>query len=353
MGVRKPRSAREPLFPAMQSNEEKAPPEHTELRARLAPSPTGALHLGNLSTSWLTWLHTRTHGGTLLLRIEDIDEVRCSDDAIGSMIKDLRWCGIDWDEGYGIDADVARWRQSYRKERYERALELLRSREEAYACTCSRREVREALGAPHERFDPGLTYPGTCAWRSASDVPEEDHAWRFRAEGFIEHNDEIFGHLSGDIARAPGDIVIRRRDGLFGYHLAVVVDDLEMGINHVSRGADLLESVLIQRALRAALGGDSFATAHFPVLHDASGARLSKRDGSLGLEALREAGWTRELLLGGLCVLWGWTDNIAPHTPEDALRRFDTATLRQEALIVPDAFFEGPGVYAEWIAQND
>lgn len=328
-------------------------PHTTRLRARLAPSPTGSLHLGNLSTSWLTWLHTRSHGGTLLLRIEDIDEVRCSDDAIRSMIADLHWCGIDWDEGYGVDDDATPWRQSYRKERYERALERLREQEQAYACTCTRREVREALRAPHERFDPGLTYPGTCAGRRAGEVPEEDHAWRFRATGVIEHTDEVFGHLAGDIARAPGDIIIRRRDGLFGYHLAVVVDDLEMGINHISRGADLLESVLIQRALRSALGGTAFATAHFPVLHDAEGARLSKRDGSLGLDALRDVGWTRELLLGGLCALWGWVDTVEPHTPADALRRFDTATIRHETLIVPDAFFEGPGAYAEWIANHD
>lgn len=327
-------------------------PPPRPLCARLAPSPTGALHLGNLSSSYLTWLHTRRHEGRLLLRIEDIDEARCDEGSLGKLIEDLRWCGLDWDGGFAADDHPDIWRQSQRKALYEDALASLKKSELAYACTCSRREVREALSAPHEAFDPGLAYPGTCAGRRAADTPVSPHAWRYRARGRVTHDDEIFGLQSGDIARAPGDVVVRRRDGLFAYQLAVVVDDIEMGVNHVSRGVDLLESVLVQRALRADLGGDAFASAHFPVLHDHRGARLSKRDGSIGVDAMRAAGWTAPLLLGGLCVLWGWCDELDALRPSDALRRFDTATLRRRVINVPEEFFAGPAAFETWIEQQ-
>ncbi len=319
---------------------------------RLAPSPTGRLHVGNLSSSLLAWIQARASGGRLIMRIEDLDPPRCVPGAGEQILDDLRWLGLDWDEGPHVGGGRGPYVQSERHDRYAAAIDALRDRDLVYPCFCSRRDVEEVLSAPHERFDPRTQYPGTCselpgavAWERAD---REPHALRFRATGTIEHRDGVTGTLCEDIAVVPGDFVVRRKDGLYAYQLAVVVDDAEMGVSDVLRGRDLLDSTARQLALFDALRVPRPRTWHVPLLVDERGDRLAKRSAAVAREGLETAGWSAPALVGALARLWGWASEFVPTAVDDTLTLWAPQTLAAPTIRVPDALLAGPDEFARW-----
>ena len=234
---------------------------------RFAPSPTGAMHLGNARTALLAWLHSRSVGGRHLLRFEDLDRGRVRDWAYDATRRDLDWLGLDWDE---------ETRQSERLELYGEALARL----DTYPCTCTRKEVQAAVqasaGAPHGEES---VYTGTC--REHTSHPGRAAALRWRVpDTTVCASDALTGqelcqHLPGEV----GDFVLQRSDGAYAYHLAVVVDDALMGVTDIVRGADLWTATPRQLALQQTLGVPAPRYLHVPLMTDFGGARLAKRGG--------------------------------------------------------------------------
>ena len=234
------------------------------MRGRFAPSPTGPLHFGSLVAAIASWLDVRHAGGEWLVRIEDVDETRTVAGAADDILRALEAFGLHW------DGEVA-W-QSRRKALYEAALDRLRAAGLVYRCRCSRKEIADS----GLRGIEGAVYPGTC--RSLKLGAEAAGAERFIvAPGAVSFDDRVQGRITQDVARAVGDFVLKRRDGLHAYQLAVVVDDAEQAITHVVRGADLLQSTARQLLLQRALGYASPRYLHFPVATDAAGEKLSKQ----------------------------------------------------------------------------
>jgi glutamyl-tRNA synthetase len=269
---------------------------------RYAPSPTGDLHLGNLRTALAAWQHCRRLGGIFILRIEDIDGPRTVGGAEERIADDLRWLGLDWDEGPGACRPAGPYRQSERGAIYEAALEALAAKGLTYLCTCNRRDLREA-SAPHGPADglmapDGPIYPGVCRAKRTDEQASHPMgaATRLRTDGVgeIAFEDECLGPFTCDLASLSGDFVIRRRDCLWAYQLACAVDDALMGVTHVVRGLDLLTSTPRQIAIIRALGLPEPRYAHVPLVMDGAGRRMSKRDGSCSLRQLRSAGVTPE-----------------------------------------------------------
>ena len=280
-----------------------APPPPPVYRGRLAPSPTGYLHLGHARTFWTAQERARAAGGTLLLRNEDLDRARCRPEFVAAMLEDLRWFGCTWQEGPDCGGPHAPYDQSARLDLYRTAFDRLRAAGLVYPCTCSRRDIAESAGAPHESGVGGgdePLYSGRCrperldaaeqnrraAW------PRAGHSWRFRVPDGrrLQFIDTALGPQSAVAGETFGDFVVWRREDLPSYQLAVVVDDAAMGITEVVRGADLLVSTFRQLLLLEALGSPAPAYHHCPLLLDAAGQRLAKRHDSLSLRALRAAG---------------------------------------------------------------
>jgi glutamyl-tRNA synthetase len=270
--------------------------------ARYAPSPTGDLHLGNLRAALEAWRACRREGGVFILRIEDIDAPRVVAGSEARLIDDLRWLGIDWDEGPDVGGPAGPYRQSERHDLYEAALRRLEALDLTYLCTCSRKDLREA-SAPHAA--EASAYPGTCRDRPRHEQARHPGgaAHRFRPQRDesghrrIGFDDRRLGPQSFDLDRLCGDFIVRRRDGLWAYQLACALDDALMGVTHVLRGEDLLDSTPRQIALLRALGLPVPAYEHIPLVADAGGRRMSKRDGSDSLASLRRRGATREDVL--------------------------------------------------------
>jgi glutamyl-tRNA synthetase len=266
-------------------------------RGRLAPSPTGLLHLGHARTFWTAYERARDVSGTLILRNEDLDAQRARADYAAAMLKDLRWLGIEWQEGPDAGGSFGPYRQSERYALYRAAWERLRAGGWIYPCTCSRREVAAAVSAPHEDEDDEPVYSGRCR-PAAGAVAEADRPagvnWRFRiSDGeTITFEDSGTGKRSYVAGQDFGDFVIWRRDNVPTYQLACVVDDSAMRITEVVRGADLLKSTARQIPLYRGLGLAPPLWHHCPLLRDAAGQRLAKRTDALSLSALRERGLT-------------------------------------------------------------
>ena len=260
---------------------------------RYAPSPSGELHLGNLRTALEAWRDCRARGGIFILRVEDIDTPRIVPGAERQMIEDLRWLGLDWDEGPDVGGPAGPYRQSERVPFYAAALEQLAEAGLTYLCTCSRKDLREA-SAPHGPEGP--VYTGIC--RAADPVAQAGHpagaAERFRVDRApdVVFTDLRLGPQKFNLEDLCGDFIVRRRDGLWAYQLACALDDALMGVTHVWRGEDLLISTPRQIALLRALGLPLPAYGHLPLVRDALGRRMCKRDGSDSLRRLRQAGLT-------------------------------------------------------------
>ena len=293
-------------------------------RGRLAPSPTGLLHLGHARTFWKADERARNAAGVLILRDEDLDAQRARNEYAIAMLEDLRWLGIEWQEGPDVGGPFAPYRQSERYEIYRSAWERLRVGGWIYPCYCSRRslgtssrrELAAAAGAPHEDEsarggvdddstrarveaddDDEPIYPGRCrpASRAVTQAREPAGAnWRFRIPDgeTIRFEDSGMGTRSYVAGQAFGDFVMWRRDDVPAYQLACVVDDAAMQITEVVRGADLLKSTARQILLYRALGLAPPLWHHCPLLRDAQGERLAKRTDALSLRALRERGIT-------------------------------------------------------------
>ncbi len=266
---------------------------------RLAPSPTGLLHLGHARTFWTAQERARAAGGTLLLRNDDLDTARCRPEFVAAMQEDMRWFGLDWQEPMVT--------QSARIPLYRAALARMHSAGFIYPCTCSRRDVQQASAAPHEAaFNDEPIYPGTCrpenrllASRSspiAPPSPGDGVNWRFRVPDgeVLRFTDGQFGLQQAVAGRDFGDFLVWRKDDAPSYQLACVVDDAVMGITEVVRGADLLKSTFRQLLLYRALGLPAPAFHHCPLVADDQGARLAKRHDALALRTLREQGRTPE-----------------------------------------------------------
>ena len=273
----------------------------TLLRARLAPSPTGGLHVGNVRTLMLAWLSARAAGGAVILRIEDLDQARCRPEFTEQMLADLRWLGLDWDEGPDTGGPHAPYAQSERLDRYRDALAQLARMGLAYPCVCSRAEVAAAASAPHGSTGP--FYPGTCRDRfaDANDARQQtgrDPAWRFDSRRCPRVPWRDAFRPDAVMPDAVDDFVLWRADETPAYQLAVVVDDLAMGVTEVVRGNDLADSTPRQLALIQALGGQAPAYRHVPLVLDDTGRRLAKRTGATQVAELRRLGVRPEQLTG-------------------------------------------------------
>lgn len=269
-----------------------------EYRGRIAPSPTGYLHVGHALTFWRAQERARAAGGELILRVEDLDVARCRPEFYGALIEDLHWFGLRWDEGPDVDGAFAPYVQSKRRAFYLDAWEKLRSSGFLYPCGCSRKDVLAAALAPHDENDEPI-YPGTCrpdiqgaVVAANSDLPPRLPAginWRFRVPDReeMEFMDERLGGQAAIAAKDFGDFVAWRRDDVPAYQLAVVVDDAAMQITEVVRGEDLMLSTFRQLLIYRALKLPPPTFYHAPLILDKSGKRLAKRHAALSLRELR------------------------------------------------------------------
>jgi glutamyl/glutaminyl-tRNA synthetase len=270
-------------------------------RGRLAPSPTGLLHLGHARTFWMAQERARAHAGILVLRSEDLDRERCRAEFATAMIEDLRWFGFEWQEGPDVGGRYGPYQQSQRTEHYQAAFGRLRAGGYIYPCGCSRQDVLRALQAPHQGEEEPI-YPGTCRFEhqlpSTSGEPHPPSNWRFRVPdgetiAFVDGHGGPQQFVAG---KDFGDFVVWRHDGMPSYQLAVVVDDVAMRITEVVRGEDLLLSTARQLLLYRALGWLPPRFYHCPLVADERGVRLAKRHDALSLRRLREQGSAPESL---------------------------------------------------------
>jgi glutamyl-tRNA synthetase len=274
-----------------------------QYRGRLAPSPTGFLHLGHARTFWTAQQRACVAGGTLVLRIEDLDFSRTRPEYVSAACEDLQWFGFRWDEGPDVGGRLGPYVQSARLELYRAAFERLRAAGRLFPCTCTRKDIRAALSAPHPA-DEELPYPGTCRGRPADSSLLETAsrvAWRLRIPdgAVIQFEDGRLGAQRFVAGRDFGDFVIWRGEGLPSYQLACVVDDAAMAITEVVRGEDLLVSTARQILLYRALGLVPPRFYHCSLVRNERGERLAKRDDSVSLRQLREHGSTPESLRAG------------------------------------------------------
>ena len=312
------------------------------VRGRFAPSPSGRMHLGNLFCALLSWLSVKSRGGEWILRIEDLDTARCRPDYARQVEEDLRWLGLAWDEGGSAGGPDAPYFQSERTALYEAALARLRGMGLVYPCFCTRAQLH-AASAPHR--EDGLTvYPGTCRGLTPEDIARREAAGRKGAlrlrvpEETVTFTDGHLGELTEYLPTDCGDFLLRRSDGLFAYQLAVVVDDAAMGVTEVVRGADLLSSTPRQLLLYELLGWEAPEFYHFPLLLSPDGRRLSKRDGDLGLGALRER-YTPEEVVGKLAYLAGQNPGGGPRTPEALAEDFHWDAVPRRDIPLPEGLF--------------
>jgi glutamyl-tRNA synthetase len=305
------------------------PPAH---RGRFAPSPTGALHLGSAAAALVAWLAARAAGDAFVLRVEDIDTPRVVAGTAVQQLHDLRWLGLDWDEGPDVGGACAPYAQSQRTALYEQALEDLARRDLTYLCDCSRAEVARIASAPHVG-DEGPRYPGLCRPHGMrTRVWKRPPALRLRVPpGAVTIHDRFQGELTQDVARTVGDFVLKRGDGVYAYQLAVVVDDLAMRIGEVVRAVDLLDSAPRQALLAQLLHGEPPAFAHLPLLVAGDGARLAKRARGVPIADQRAAGRPPGELVALLARLLGIATGAVAHavtlSPRELLASCDLTAL--------------------------
>lgn len=253
---------------------------------RIAPTPTGLMHLGHARTFLEAQRRVREADGRLFLRIEDLDQARCREEYVVALKEDLAWAGLEW------EPDV--WVQSERLDTFRAVWRTLREMGVIYACGCSRKDVAEAVTAPHEEGGE-LIYPGTCRdkkWTFESEEAALAMNWRFRVPDgeAIGFEDGRLGAICYEAGRDFGDFLVWRKDGFPSYELAVVADDIAQGITEVVRGEDLLVSTARQLLLYRALGAEAPAFYHCALVRDAEGKRLAKRAGAMGLREMRDRG---------------------------------------------------------------
>jgi glutamyl-tRNA synthetase len=301
------------------------------VRGRFAPSPTVELHLGNARTALLAWLQVRAEGGESVMRVEDLDAGRVRPGVMEQQLADLRWLGLNWDEGPDVGGPFAPYVQSQRTDWYAAALERLAEQESIFACACSRKDIAAASSAPHGPDDEGPRYPGTCRQLPPGALAGRPTALRFRVPPeTVSFHDLVYGTVAFRPADEAGDFVVRRKDGVAAYQLAVVVDDAAMQVTKVLRGADLLASTARQLLLYRALGLAEPQWIHVPLLLGPDGERLSKRHGSVTLREAREAGVRPEAVVGWLASTCGLADPGEECAAGELIGRFDLERLPRE-----------------------
>lgn len=288
---------------------------------RFAPSPTGRMHAGNIYAALTAWLVTKSQGGTIVLRIEDLDRDRSKAEYISALQRDFELLGLTWDHGPFFQHD--------RDEAYSEAFQALERRGLVYPCFCTRADLH-AASAPHrgEKF----VYPGTCRDLSSEQIAAKSllraPAQRLRVpDAMYSFEDMVQGHYAQNLAHDCGDFLIRRSDQAFAYQLAVVVDDASQGVTSVVRGVDLLCSTPQQLYLQELLGLSHPRYAHIPLLVAEKNRRLSKRDHDAGLEELLARYKTPEAILGHIAGICGLAPTCDPATPEQLLETFDIENL--------------------------
>lgn len=288
---------------------------------RFAPSPSGRMHLGNMLTALRSWISVKSRGGRWILRIEDLDPQRSRKEYARLIEDDLIWLGLKWDEG-GLDniGNYGPYSQSLRSQFYQEAILTLNDKGLLYPCSCKRADIL-ATQAPHQS-DGRIVYAGTCRPATARtlDASElQNRTLRLRVDNRdIDFTDIICGPQRVNLTRHCGDFVVRRADGAWAYQLAVVVDDALMGVNEVLRGDDLLLSSAQQIYLAELLGYTPPVYAHIPLVRNADGKRLSKRDKDMDMESIRLR-MSPEQLLGVLAKLAGWQTDDKPVTLDELI----------------------------------
>lgn len=317
------------------------------MKGRFAPSPSGRMHLGNVYAALLSWLSVKKKGGSWVLRIEDLDPQRCKLDYALQLEDDLRWLGLDWDEG-GTEnrGSCGPYLQSQRSEIYEDFLERLRRTGLTYPCTCTRADIM-ATQAPHES-DGRIVYKGTCRPANIpviasigvhASVPDGSPSGLSAAtrlyvpDKAITFTDGHYGAQSVNLATHCGDFILRRKDGAWAYQLAVVVDDALMGITEVVRGRDLLLSASQQLYLYDILSLNAPEFIHFPLLCNEAGQRLSKRDKSLDMGELRQT-YTPEQIIGRIAYFAGQTDCPEPMNTQELLKLFEWDKVPVQDIVI-------------------
>ena len=302
---------------------------------RYAPSPSGRMHLGNLMCCLLAWLSAKSKGGQVLLRIEDLDTVRCPRVYADAIMDDLAWLGL------AADGPTPTVYQSERSEIYQQYYDILLKKGLVYPCFCSRSQLH-AASAPH-RSDGQVVYAGTCRGLSDAEVARRSltraPAFRVRVpDEEIAFTDGHLGRYAENLARDCGDFYLRRADGVFAYQLAVVVDDALMGVTEVVRGSDLLSSTPRQLWLYRELGLTAPQFYHLPLLLAPDGRRLSKRDGDQSLENLR-ARYTPQEIIGKLAYVCGLQDTPAPASPQELVPGFSWDKVPKQDILLPEKLF--------------
>ena len=302
---------------------------------RYAPSPSGRMHLGNLMCCLLAWLSAKSKGGQVLLRIEDLDTMRCPRVYADAIVDDLAWLGL------AADGPTPTVYQSERSEIYQQYYDVLLKKGLVYPCFCSRSQLH-AASAPH-RSDGQVVYAGTCRGLSDAEIARRSltRAPAFRVQvpdEEIAFTDGHLGRYAENLARDCGDFYLRRADGVFAYQLAVVVDDALMGVTEVVRGSDLLSSTPRQLWLYRELGLTAPQFYHLPLLLAPDGRRLSKRDGDQSLENLR-ARYTPQEIIGKLAYVCGLQDTPAPASPQELVPGFSWDKVPKQDILLPEGLF--------------
>jgi glutamyl-tRNA synthetase len=310
-------------------------------RCRIAPSPTGPLHIGTARTALFNYLFARQTGGTFVLRLEDTDRARSTLEFERDILDGLHWLGLEWDEGPEVAGRPARgafgpYRQSERGALYAEAIERLLAEDKAYPCFCTPEER-----AADKEANPQLSgYSGRCASltpaeREARQAEGRESVIRFRiGEGTVEFDDIVRGHVSIDTAQLGGDLVIARSDGSPLYHFVVVVDDLAMGITHVIRGEDHLSNTPKHVLLFRALGAEPPRFAHLPLILNPDRSKMSKRKSQTAVQAYREQGYVKEAIVNHLALLgWSSGDDEDLFSLAELEQRFDLARVQPSGAI--------------------
>ena len=302
---------------------------------RYAPSPSGRMHLGNLMCCLLAWLSAKSKGGQVLLRIEDLDTMRCPRVYADAIVDDLAWLGL------AADGPTPTVYQSERSEIYQQYYDVLLKKGLVYPCFCSRSQLH-AASAPH-RSDGQVVYAGTCRGLSDAEIARRSltRAPAFRVQvpdEEIAFTDGHLGRYAENLARDCGDFYLRRADGVFAYQLAVVVDDALMGVTEVVRGSDLMSSTPRQLWLYRELGLTAPQFYHLPLLLAPDGRRLSKRDGDQSLENLR-ARYTPQEIIGKLAYVCGLQDTPAPASPQELVPGFSWDKVPKQDILLPEGLF--------------
>lgn len=297
-------------------------------RGRFAPSPTGDLHLGSAASALIGWLFARRAGGVFVLRVEDIDTPRVRRGMQERQLDDLRYLGLDWDEGPDVGGPHAPYRQSERLALYDRALTMLSERGLTYYCDCSRADIARVASAPHAG-EEGPRYPGTCRELGMVERPwKRSPAVRLKVpDQDVTLEDRLQGKVVENVQATVGDFVLKRGDGVHAYQLAVVVDDLDMGITEVVRGADLLGSTARQALLAELLGQRPPCFAHHAMVISSDGRRLAKRASGVSLRDWRAGGAPAARVLGTLASALGLVAKTAEISASELLQAFDGKSL--------------------------